>query len=51
MNDALRLAMVVGAIVFALVLLVPIASFLLRAVVIAGLAALAVYVFLRVIGR
>ncbi len=51
MNDALRLAMVVGALVFALMLLVPIASFLLRAAVVAGLAALGVYIFLRIIGR
>jgi hypothetical protein len=50
-DDALRLAILVGAIVFALMVLVPVASFLLRAAVIAALAGLAVYVLARLIGR
>jgi hypothetical protein len=51
MDDALRLALVVGAVVFALMVLVPVASFLLRAAVIAALAGLAVYVIARLLGR
>jgi len=51
MDDALRLALLVGAVVFALMVLVPVASFLLRAAVIAALAGLAVYVIARLLGR
>lgn len=51
MSSPLASAIVVGAIVFGLIILIPIASFLLRAAVIAGLAGLAVYVLLRVFGR
>lgn len=51
MNSATGTAVIVAAIVFGLIVLVPIASFLLRAAVIAGLAGLAVYVLLRVFGR
>ena len=50
MDDALRLAFLVGALVFALMIVIPIASFLLKAAVVAGLAALAVYVVVRLFG-
>lgn len=50
MDDALRLALLVGALVFALMVLIPIASFLLKAVVVAGLAGLAVYLVVRLFG-
>ncbi|WP_158547465.1 hypothetical protein [Rhodovulum sp. 12E13] len=51
MNDALAIALVAAAIVFALMVLVPVASFLLRAAVVAGLAGLAVYLVARLLGR
>ena len=51
MDDAVRLALIVGALVFLLMVLIPIASFLLKAVVVAGLAALGVFVILRLVGR
>jgi len=51
MDDPLRLAILVAAIVFGLMVLLPVASFLLRAAVIAGLAGLAVYLLARLLGR
>jgi hypothetical protein len=51
MNDALALALVAAVIVFVLMVLVPVASFLLRAAVVAGLAGLAVYLVARLLGR
>ncbi|MEM0937845.1 MAG: hypothetical protein AAF646_11510 [Pseudomonadota bacterium] len=51
MGDPGRLALIVGVIVFGLMVLVPIASFLLKAAVVAGLAALAVYIIVRFVGR
>lgn len=50
MDDAIRLAFLVGALVFALMVLIPIASFLLKAAVVAGLAAAAVYLAVRLFG-
>ena len=51
MDDAVKLAFTVGAIVFGLMVLLPIASFLLKAAVVAGLAGLAVFVLVRMFGR
>jgi len=51
MDDAAKLAFTVGAIVFGLMVLVPIASFLLKAAVVAGLAGLAVFVLVRIFRR
>jgi len=51
MDDALRLAFLVASIVFGLMVLIPIASFLLKAAVVAGLAGLAVYAVVRLVGR
>lgn len=47
MDEPAKLALIVAAIVFGLMVLLPIASFLLRAAVIAGLAGLAVFVLAR----
>ena len=51
MEDAAKLAIAVAAIVFALMVLIPIASFLLKAAVVAALAGVAIYVVARVLGR
>lgn len=51
MNSPAATALIIAAIVFGLIILIPIASFLLRAAVIAALAGLAVYLLLRIFGR
>jgi len=51
MEDAAKLAVSVAAIVFGLMVLIPIASFLLKAAVVAALAGVAIYVVARLIGR
>jgi hypothetical protein len=51
MSDPVKTALIAGAIVFALMVLVPIASFLLKAAVVAALAGLAVWVLLKIFGR
>ena len=50
MNTPAATALIIAAIVFGLIVLIPIASFLLRAAVIAALAGLAVYVLLMMTG-
>jgi membrane protein implicated in regulation of membrane protease activity len=51
MDDAVRLALTAGAVVFALMVLLPIASFLLKAAIVAALAMVAVYIVARMLGR
>ena len=50
MNSALQNAVIVAAVVFALMILVPVAGFLLRAALVAGLAGLVIYLLHRVFG-
>jgi hypothetical protein len=50
MNRSMQNAIIVAAIVFGLMIVVPVASFLLRAAIVAGLAGLAVYVLHRMFG-
>jgi len=50
MSEQMRNALIVAAIVFALVVLVPIASFLLKAVVVAAIAGAAVYALQVLLG-
>lgn len=51
MQDSIWIATVTAAIVFGLMIIVPIASFLLKAAVVALIAGAAVYVLMRLFGR
>ncbi|MEL6203743.1 MAG: hypothetical protein AAFR47_00315 [Pseudomonadota bacterium] len=51
MEDSVKVAMLAGALVFVLIVLIPIASFLLKAAIVALLAGLGVFVVLRLLGR
>ncbi len=51
MQDSLWIAIVTAAIVFGLMIIIPIASFLLKAAVVALIAGAAVYVLMRLFGR
>lgn len=50
-DDAVRVAVGAGVIAFALLIFVPIASLLIRALLWAGLVGLAVFVVMRLFGR
>ena len=50
MSDPVRTALIVAAIVFLVMVAVPIASFLLRAAFVAAVAGLAVWVLIRLFG-
>lgn len=51
MQDSLWIAIVTAAIVFGLMIIIPIASFLLKAAVVALIAGAAVYLLMRLFGR
>lgn len=51
MSDAKNIALLVALIVFGVMVLIPIASFLLKALIVAAVAGLAVYLLVRLFGR
>lgn len=51
MTDSTRIAVLVGIVLFLALIFIPVASFLIRAALIAGLVAVGVYIVLRLTGR
>lgn len=51
MSEATRLAWIVAALVFVVMVAIPVASFLLRAAVVAALAGAAVWLVVRLFGQ